>query len=124
MSAMEIGTKLVQLCNDGKPDEAMNTLYSDNIVSIEAQGSDEMPARMEGIDAIRGKAQWWYDNHTIHKSTALGPFVGGRENQFAVQFEMDLTTKATGERGQMKEIGIYTVEDGKVVEEEFWYLMG
>jgi ketosteroid isomerase-like protein len=38
-------------------------------------------------------------------------------------FEMDVTPKAGGERMQMKEVALYTVKDGKIAQEEFWYLM-
>lgn len=123
MSALEIGSKLVALCNDGKDDEAVNQLYDEKIVSIEGQGSDAMPARMEGIEAIRGKAAWWYDNHDVHSMKATGPFCGHRDDQFVVEFEMDLTPKG-GERNQMREVAIYSVANDKIVQEEFLYLMG
>jgi hypothetical protein len=124
MTAIEIGTRLVSLCNDGKEEQAVEQLYDPGIVSIEGQGTDEMPARMEGIEAIRQKAQWWFDNHEIHSSTATGPFCGHRDDQFVVQFDMDVTPKASGERVQMREVGLYTIAGGKIVQEEFLYLMG
>ena len=123
MSVTEIGTRLVKLCNEGKGLDAVDELYGEKIVSIEGQGSDEIPARLEGIQAVRGKSVWWYDNHEVHASTAIGPFVGHRDDQFIVQFDLDITPKATGERTQMREVGLYTVSDGKVVQEEFLYLM-
>ena len=122
MSAIEVGTRLVELVNQDKNEDFVNELYSDDIVSIEAQGTDEMPARLEGIEAIRGKHQWWYENNEVHSSVATGPFVGGHENRFAVLFDLDTTPKG-GERMQMREVALYTVENGKIVEEEFWYLM-
>jgi len=124
MSVVEIGTRLVQLCNDGKATDAVEELYAPNIVSIEGQGGDAMPARMEGIDAIRGKGAWWFDNHEIHASSAEGPYCGHRDDQFVVRFLMDVTPKATGERTQLDEVGIYTVSNGKVIQEEFLYRMG
>jgi len=90
-------------------------------IALDVQGNDEMPARMEGIDAIRGKNAWWYDNHEIHTSTAAGPFCGQRDDRFAALFEMDVTFKPTGQRTKMREVGLYTVENEKVVQEEFWY---
>lgn len=111
------------LCNDGRDTEVVETLYAADIVSIEGQGSDEMPARMEGIDAIKGKHAWWYDNHEVHSSVAQGPFCGHRDDQFVVKFEMDVTHKPSGQRTQMTEVGLYTVAGGKVVQEEFLYLM-
>ncbi len=122
-SALEIGTKFVALAKEDKDSAILDQLYADNIVSIEGQGSDEMPARMEGMEAIRGKHAWWFGNHEIHSTTAVGPFVGNRDDQFIVQFSMDVTPKG-GERMQMTEVGVFTVKNGKVVQEEFLYLMG
>ena len=101
----------------------METLDDEKIVSIEGQGTDEMPARLEGIQAVRGKAQWWNDNHDVHAMEATGPFVGHREDQFVVRFDLDATFEPSGERTQMNEVGIYTVKNGKVIQEEFLYLM-
>ena len=122
-SALEIGTKFMALVKDNKESEIVDKLYDENIVSIEGQGSETMPARMEGRDAIRAKHEWWSDNHEIHSSSAVGPFVGHRDDQFAVQSSMDVTPKG-GERTQMTEVGLFTVKNGKVVQEEFLYLMG
>ena len=122
MSVMDVGKQLVSLCNAGKDTEAVDRLYARNIVSIEGQGTDEMPARMEGIDAIRGKHRWWYDNHDVHSSKATGPFCGHRQDQFAVTFDIDMTPKG-GARTQMSEVALYTVKDGRIVQEEFLYLV-
>jgi len=76
----EIGRKLVDLCRKGKNVEAVNTLYSPDVVSIEVRGDEKMPARMEGIDAVRGKNQWWVENHTIHSADADGPYPHGERS--------------------------------------------
>jgi ketosteroid isomerase-like protein len=34
---------------------------------------------------------------------------------------MDVTPKATGERTTLDEVGLYTIKDGKIVEERFFY---
>ena len=122
-TAVEIGSRFVDLAKAGKESEILDELYDQNIVTIEGQGSEAMPARMEGMEAIRGKHQWWFDNHEIHSSSAIGPFVGHRDDQFAVQFSMDVTPKG-GQRMQMTEVGLFTIKNGKVVQEEFLYLMG
>lgn len=123
MSAMEIGKQLVELSNAHKGVEAVETLYAADIVSLEGQGTEEMPARMEGVDAIKGKNAWWYENHEIHSAVATGPFCGHRDDQFAVKYDIDVTFKPSGERSQMSEVALYTVANGKVVQEEFLYLM-
>ena len=122
MDAKEIGTKLVELCKQGKNLEAVESLYGEDIVSIEAQAAPGMPAEMEGIDAIRGKHAWWVANHEIHSASAEGPFVNG--DRFAAIFQYDVTAKdgpMKGQRFNMREVALYTVEDGKVVREEFLY---
>jgi hypothetical protein len=117
----KLAKRLVALCNDQQFETALQELYADDIVSIEADGSAEMPARLEGIDAVRQKGDWWAANHDVHAMRAEGPFIGHRADQFVVRFELDLTPKG-GARTTMTEVGVYTVRDGKVAQEEFLYL--
>ena len=120
----EVGKKLVELCKANRNVEAVDTLYAPNIVSLEVMGHPGMPARQEGIDAIRKKNQWWLDNHTIHGNEVTGPFPHG--DRFIVHFKYDVTSKAgpmAGKRMQVEEAGLYTVKNGKVVQEEFFYHM-
>ena len=37
---------------------------------------------------------------------------------------MYTTEKASGQRSQGKEVAVYTVKDGKITREEFFYAMG
>ena len=124
MGAMEIGRKMTELVNQGPAAEArfVQDYYADDIVSIEGAGSEEVPARMEGIEAIRGKHAWWYDNNEVHGISAEGPYIGQRDDQFVIRFIMDTTPKG-GERNQMTEVGLFTVSNGKIVQEEYLYLM-
>jgi ketosteroid isomerase-like protein len=124
-STLEVGKKLVAYCNAGKNLEAVNTLYSPDVESNEVHGMPEFPAQMKGIDAVRKKNQWWLDNHTIHGGETMGPWPHG--DRFIVHFRFDVTAKTgpmAGKRMQMDEAGLYTVRDGKIVREEFFYDMG
>ena len=40
-----------------------------------------------------------------------------------MRFVMDITVKETGARMTMDEVGLYTIADGKIVEERFFYAM-
>lgn len=121
-----VGKKLVELCNAGKDMEVLDNYYADDIVSEEVatMPGTGLPRVAKGIDAVRAKWQWWYDNNEIHGGSCTGPFPHG--NQFIVIFEMDTTAKSgpmAGQRMQMKEAAHYTVKDGKIVHEAFYYDM-
>ena len=117
-----VARELVALCRQGRNMEAIDRFYSPDIVSIESMGNEEMPAEMHGIDAIRGKNEWWTENNEIHSASATGPFIG--EGQFAVKFDYETTFKPTGQRMEMTEMALYDVADGKIVREQFFYNMG
>lgn len=117
MSTQDIANDLVALCKAGKFDEAGEKYWADDVLSVEAMPGDM--AQMRGKDALRGKSEWWNNAHEIHSSEVEGPYVNG--DQFAVRFKMDLTQKESGQRIQMDEVGIYTIKDGKIAEERFFY---
>jgi len=117
-----VAEELADLCRAGKNLDAVNKLYSRNVVSIEPVGSPEMPAEMKGIDAIRKKNEWWYANNDIHSVEADGPFIG-HGDQFAMHYTWDVTAKQTGKRITMSEMALYTVQDGKIAREQFFYHM-
>jgi len=121
-STATIARELVDLCRTGRNEEAIGKFYSPNIVSIESMGNEAMPAEMHGIDAIRAKNEWWFQNNEIHSAKATGPFIG--DDQFAVKFDYDTTFKPTGQRMNMTEMALYDVADGKIVREHFFYNTG
>ena len=88
-----------------------------DIVSVEPNEMENMPAEMRGIDQVRGKTDWWEKNIEVHSSKVGGPFVAG--DTFVLQFDMDVTEKASKKRMQMSEVGVYKVKDGKVAHEQF-----
>jgi SnoaL-like domain len=114
-----VANELVELCRAGRNMEAIERLYSPEIRSIEPVGDERMPAELRGLDAVRDKNQWWFDNHEIHRAEVNGPFLG--ENQFAVQYSYDITFKPTGHRTDGTEMALYTVQDGRIVREQFFY---
>jgi len=122
---MTVANQLATLCREGKNAEALETLYSDDIISVETCDMPNMPATMTGIDAIKGKNQWWSENHEVHGGDGNGPFPHG--DRFILIFNFDVTPKCgptAGQRMQMEEAGLYTVAEGKIVKEEFFYDMG
>ncbi len=124
-STLDTGRRLVELCRAGKNLEAVDTLYAPDVVSIEAFGDGHMPRRMEGLAAIRGKNQWWLENHEVHAVEVMGPFP--HDDRFVVHMTVDVTAKVgpmAGRRMKFDEAVLYTVRDGKIAQEEFFYHMG
>jgi len=122
---LAVGKKLVELCKEGKMTEAIDTLYSPDIVSIEAGAPPGGSAKVEGIAAVKGKGDWWAANHEVHNGEVEGPYPNG--DRFIVHFKFEVTAKAgpmAGKRFTLDETALYTVKDGKVVHEEFFYSMG
>ena len=117
MNTEEVATKLVKFCRKGEWMKAIDELYGKDIVSVEPRAMENMPAEMRGIDQVRGKTDWWEKNMEVHSAKVSGPFVA--RDTFVVQFDIDVTDKASKKRMQMSEVGIYTVKDGKVSREEF-----
>ncbi len=121
MSVMEIGKEIVALCQQGKNLEAIEKFYSPDIVSIEAFGMPGMEQTQKGIEAIKGKNKWWMDNHEVHSGEVRGPYPHG--DRFALWFKYEVTPKHTGQRMTLEEIGLYTVDNDKVIKEEFFCSM-
>jgi hypothetical protein len=117
MNTEEVANKLVELCRKGEFREAMESLYAQDIISVEAHEMENMPAEMRGLDQVRGKTDWWEQNMEVHNAKIGGPFVA--RDKFVVQFDIDVTEKTSKKRMQMSEVGIYTVKDGKISREEF-----
>ncbi|MFM9978222.1 MAG: SnoaL-like domain-containing protein [Sphingomonadaceae bacterium] len=117
----DIAHDFAALCKEGKFDEAGEKYWSPDIVSVEAGGAEGMDPVSRGIDAVRDKGAWWYENHEIHSAEVSGPNING--DQFVLRFKMDVTNRPSGQRMQMDEDALYTVKDGKIVEERFFYTM-
>ncbi|MEM9705649.1 MAG: nuclear transport factor 2 family protein [Pseudomonadota bacterium] len=112
---------LVAYCKAGEEYKGLAELYTKDAVSVEAvtmPGADS--PETHGLDGIRAKHDWWNGAFEVHEATVTGPFLHGAD-RFSVYFTLDTTNKENGAREQMSEIGVYTVVDGKITREEFFY---
>ncbi|MEP6811120.1 MAG: nuclear transport factor 2 family protein [Chthoniobacterales bacterium] len=117
MNTEQVAKKVVELCRKQAWREAIDTLYAEDIISVEARSMDGKSPEMKGIEAVRGKSDWWLNTMTIHSFEVGDPFVA--HDRFVVRFDVDVTDKSSNQRIQMSEVGVYTVKDGKIVREEF-----
>ena len=117
MKTEQIAQKVVELVRKQAWHEALDTLYSKDIVSVEARASDGESPEKRGLDQVRGKTDWWINAMEIHAFKVSGPFVA--HDRFVVQYDVDVTDKNSKNRIQMSEVGVYTIKNGKIVREEF-----
>ncbi len=122
MTTQEVADQLVALCREGKFHDAIDALYAEDIVSVEAGAPPGQSKESVGLAAVKAKGQWWSENHDVHAVTVEGPLVAG--SHFSATFKLDVTFKPAGRRFLMQEIAVYEVKDGKVVYEQFFYNMG
>ena len=116
---LDVGRSLVELARGGRGSEVEKKWWSPNVVSVEGLG---MSMEWLGSKAAHQKTVEWEADHIVHGVEIEGPFVGA--SGFAVRFKMEVETKSTGQREKMEEVGVYTVENGKIVREEFMYRAG
>jgi ketosteroid isomerase-like protein len=112
-----IGQDVVDHVNSGIDSDAplWDKHYHPDFESVEGDGTTH-----KGRAQVQEKHNWWNGMMTVHSVSAEGPFVG--DSGFTVMFTMDVEAKDGSQpRSTMREIGVYTVKDGKVVREEFMY---
>ncbi|MEM9840307.1 MAG: SnoaL-like domain-containing protein [Pseudomonadota bacterium] len=123
-----IATTLVSNCREDKDEANLDQLYAENAVSVEAFAMPGDDRVKEGLDAIRGKHEWWRANMEVLDSgmtpeqMTQGPFYNG-DDKFSVIFALKVKDKNSGQVMDMLETATYHVENGKIVREEFFYSM-
>jgi len=114
MTTLEVGKRLVELCKQGKSLEGADTLYGNEIVSVEAGG-----AEVRGKQAVLAKEKAWAEATEVHSGMVDGPWPNG--DRFVVRYKFDVTDKKSKKRMTLDEAALYTVKDGKITREEFFY---
>jgi len=122
MSTTDIAKKYVELCKANKHHEIVETLFSPDVVSVEAGAPPGQSPESKGLKAIAEKSKNWVENHEIHSAAVDGPWPNG--DRFIVRFSYDVTNKPSGKRFKMEEAALLTVSNNKIVREEFFYSMG
>jgi hypothetical protein len=122
MTVEEIGKRYVELVRAGKREECLATLFSPDATSAEPFPPPGRERMVKGIDALRGKSKFFFENNEVHRDEVDGPYPHG--DRFAVRFSFEVTFKPAGLRRTRDEIGLFTVVDGKIASEEFFYSAG
>lgn len=123
MNTQAIAQRLVELCRQGRYEQAQDELYADDAVSIEMEGlPPDALGSVKGLEAIREKGRRFNEGiEAMHGGSVGDPIVAG--SWFSLEMSMDATFKDRG-RMKMEEICVYEVRDGKIVREQFFYDVG
>jgi len=119
MTFDDVAKKLVDGCRTGKTVENLDLLYARDAVSVEAMDNGS-GREVQGLDAIKGKHDWWDNTFEMLGGDVSDPLPSG-DDRFAVIFEIKVRHKESGAVSDMKEVALYTVGDGRIVREEFFY---
>lgn len=119
MTFEEVSRALVEGCRTGQEVANLDRLYAAGAVSVEPYDMGQ-GREAHGLDAIKAKHAWWDSEMETIDSTIGGPYPDGGD-RFAVHFRVTGRNKADGTTWEMEEVGLYTVLDGKIVREEFFY---
>ena len=118
MTTQEVANRLVSLCREGKHEQVVKELYAPDIVSIEPEGAPNRIAK--GLEAIIAKGEQFDSRiEKVNTSFISDPVVA--DNFFSCSMLMNVNMKGVPVPVDMNEVCLYTVNDGKIVQEQFFY---
>ena len=118
MTTQEIANRLVNMCRNGKTEEAKEELFAPDIISIEPR-EGLLPKETRGMEGIRRKAELFVSMvEGFYGDVLSDPIVAG--DYFSLSWTSDLKMK--GEPRQTNsELCVYRTSGGKIVSEQFFY---
>jgi len=117
---IDVARGFMAMMAEGRFKEAGESYWAANVASVEpADLPGGIPAIVRGIEATREKARLWFSVSSIADLKMEGPFVNG--DQFALLMDMVIVNRTTGERQPFKESALFTVRDGRITEERYFY---
>ncbi|MES1226502.1 MAG: SnoaL-like domain-containing protein, partial [Bacteroidota bacterium] len=118
MTTKEIAARLVDMCRNGKTEEAKEELFAKDIISIEPY-EGILPKETKGMDAIRKKAELFVSMvDDFYENTISDPVIAG--DYFSIAWDSDLKMKGEP-RKKNTELCVYKTKDGKIISEQFFY---
>ena len=104
----------------GQFEAAGERYWANGVTSVEpADLKIGIPAFVSGIEAAREKARFRFGTGRIDDLGIDGPFVTG--DQFALFLDILIIDPASGSAKPFTEIAIFTVCNGRIIEERFFY---
>lgn len=104
---------------------AAQKYWADDIICVapdrppSTKPAPDQPALATGKTAALARLAEWLEGNALGDVLIDGPFITG--DQFALFIDMEITRRISGTRKPFSEIATYTVRDGQIVEERFFY---
>jgi hypothetical protein len=118
MTTTEIARRLVDMCREGKTEEAKEELFAREIISIEPR-EGLLPKETKGMEAIKKKAELFISMvENFYGNSISDPIVAG--DFFSIAWDTDIQMKGEA-RKTNREICVYKAEQGKIISEQFFY---
>lgn len=121
MTAIEdVAREFTAMLREGQFAAAGDRYWAPDISSIDPVVIGAAPrATVWGKQAATEKCAARFADECIDELAIDGPFITG--NQFALFVDVVLVDPATGTRRPFSEIALFTVRDGQIAEERFFY---
>ncbi|MBC7804574.1 MAG: nuclear transport factor 2 family protein [Akkermansiaceae bacterium] len=117
-TTQEVADLYYALAQKGQLGQILDELYSPDAVSIEPENASQLPLRVEGLEAMKQKEQLFYKIFDeMHGGQCGKPVVSGA--YFACAQSLDVTMN--GQRKNKEQMGVFEVDNGKIVKEQFFY---
>ncbi|MEM7084628.1 MAG: nuclear transport factor 2 family protein [Bacteroidota bacterium] len=117
MTTQEVANRYYELSAQNRDLEIVAELYGENIECIEPAHAPMQGTK--GKKNVTERLEQWFSNvKEVHDSAVTEPTIMG--DHFSVGLMIDLTSK-DGNRMKMEEIGVYQVDNGKIVKEQYFY---
>lgn len=119
-SITDVARGFTAMLRKGQFVAARERFWAADVRSIEPHDlPDGIAAEVSGIEAARAKTVRWFRSRHVHDLSIDGPFVTG--NQFALFLDMMIAGQPNGAGEPFAKIAIFTVRDGQISEERYFY---
>lgn len=118
MTVQEIAARLHELVKQGDNATAYTELFAENAVAIEPN----FPGfeHVEGLDNIRKKGEVLISSVQEIRSRVVSDHIIVGDNHISLGISLDATLK-DGSHFKFSEVVLYTVVEGKIISEQFYY---
>lgn len=119
MTPIKLGQTIKEFMADGRDLDLYDEIYAFDAVSVEPIDFG-VGREFHGRSAIREKKRWIMENFVKNAMEVEGPYCHG-EDRFIMIYRADTTDAMLDARDTVTVLGLYHVDHGQIVREEFFF---